>query len=134
MVGVDRKSLQSVEKEKPNKSRTFLWVHYQDRTKHLISRFRNPKKQKDSHRSLSMKEKVRCYRKFRLVEIYSHSHLSLSNALVLEQVARVNFLATPLLVIPLGLTDRKFSINKYNLKYSVNSLTTLLTQFVFALH
>lgn len=41
-------------------------------------RTRNPKEQKDSHRNLSGAEKVRCYRKFRLVEIRSHSHLSLS--------------------------------------------------------
>lgn len=39
---------------------------------------RNPKEQKDSHHNLSGAERVRCYRKFRLVEIYSHSHLSLS--------------------------------------------------------
>ena len=75
-----------------------------------VDRIRNSKKQKDSHRSLSLKEKVRRYRKFRLVEIYIHSHLSLSNALVLEHVARVNFLATPLLVIPLGLTERMLPI------------------------
>ena len=39
---------------------------------------RDPKEQKDSHHNLSGAERVRCYRKFRLVEIYSHSHLSLS--------------------------------------------------------
>ena len=74
----------------------------------------NPKQQKHSHRSLS--ERVRCYRKFRLVEILSHSHLSLSKALVkacliLTMSARLArplnkwpgyvVLATPLLAIPL---------------------------------
>ena len=119
------------------KSRTSFLAQSQGQTKHLLSKkkyTRNSKRQKDSHRSLSVKEKVRCYRKFRLVEIYSHNQLSLSNALVLEQVARVNFLTTPLPVIPLGLTERKLSINKYNLKYSTNSLTTFLTQSVTALH
>ena len=37
---------------------------------------------KRTHTIASLRERVRCYRKFRLVEIHSHSHLSLSNALV----------------------------------------------------